>query len=292
MPFIPFAAHNIKHTDWIGSIEISPPLTLKEASYLSKYLNTWHFKYSNKTLEGLYGVHEDKKIEEGETTNNGSYLIRKSKQDTVPSLIAPLVLGSNDWNKQNVVNCIGLKTHIKGLGHSASWILFLIEHFFKKDAYAKHLFKDTFGEFPNHVCNGSILYRDASRDGACTEIKVVNNYVTQVGIKKTYMLKQNDGFKDIDYPVFLRSILENSEKELRKIGFPNCYISEKSLKEQDHKMKIKDILKNVAYEAALYKVFTPEITITDNLRIEYEQYYMDNEIPYSTLQGNGKINKF
>lgn len=291
--FIPFGSGKVKEENWIGHIEISPPLNFREATYLANYLTTWHFSYPEKELDGLYGVHSDKEIELSGITKDGSYLVKKVKQDNVPSLISPLILGSNNWDKKNVINAIGMKTHIKGLRYTGSWVMFLIEHFFKKDAYAKHLFYDSFGKFQEHVCNGSMLYMDSTRGNSCVEINVVNNIVSQRGVKKKYIGKINDGFSNIDYPIFLKHSEDRSAlTEMKKLGVLDAFPSEKSLKDQDKVMKMKDIQKNLQYDNAKYMVFAPEITITEKLKIEYEQYYMENNIPAAQDESLGPLAKF
>lgn len=290
MVFIPFGQGKVTNDSWDGVIEITPALSFREASYLANYLMTWHFAYPEKDLDGLYGIHNDKDKELVSTERGASFTVNKEKQEHVPSLICPLVLGSTSWDKKNVINAIGIKTQIKGLQYAGSWVLFLIEHFFKENAYAKHLFYDTFGNFQNHVCNGSMVYLDESRGNACIEILVKDNKVKTRGIKKKYMAKVNNGFYEEEHPIFLRTVDDSSAiKDLKIIG--GTLPPRKELLEQDKKITIKELHKNVDIEKAIYTVREASIHISEKLKIEYEQYYMENSIPALDIQ-NVKITKF
>lgn len=274
--FIPFGTGKETIGRWMGGINITPALTFDEARYLSQYLMTWHFAYPSRDLDGLYCIHQDREKEEQSKVPGQQYSILKEKQEAVPSLIAPLILGSNDWSKKTQINTIGVKTHIKGVKHAASWILFMIEHFFKKDAYAKHLFVDTFGEFKDHVCNGKLIYLDDSKNDACTAIVVENNNVSSFGVLKTYYTKINDGFRELEYPFLAKTKSDMSaEYRLKKEGL--SMPSSKIMEEQDKKIKMKDLWLNL--DKATYQVMKPEIFIPERLKIEYEEYYMENNIP-------------
>lgn len=289
--FIPFGVGKETTGTWMGGINITPALTFEEANFLSRYLMTWHFADKKRDLEGLYVIHNDKQREIDEVLSNGKIIkIPKEAQEYVPSFVSPLILGSNNWNKKSVVNTIGVKTHIVSLKHSASWILFLIEHFFKKDAYAKHLFSDSFGDFKDHVCNGVLLYQDSSKSNACTVIKVEDNVVSSFGVKKTYQMEIDDGFTMRTMPYYAKDAYVPIDYLFKKEGLkaPSANVR----KAQDEKIKIKDVWKNIEKDSCIYAVAKPTINLPEKFLIEYEQYYMDNTIPLIDEPVKGKISKF
>lgn len=143
--------------DWVGFIQIDPPLNKAETDFLRKYLNTYHFNYSDDEFSGLYFCHNDKEISTLEVVDDRGRQEKffKKRQVHVPSLTSPLVLGY--INDSENVNAIGLKTYSNGIYQAELWVDFIIQHFFAKDAIAKTTFTD-FNFFEHHVLNGELCY--------------------------------------------------------------------------------------------------------------------------------------
>jgi hypothetical protein len=188
MKFVPAYGNiqQIMKEEWIGYIKIEPPLAKEESDYLCSYLSTWHFNEPKEEFNGLYGVHSNRELEANVSIDNSSNkttLIKKNKQPLVPSLIAPIVLGYVNNSKE--VNALGIRASYKSSFAAPVWFSFLIEHFFKTDSIAKHLFYEAFINFYDHTLNGEIIYKN--HQGSITNISISQNKVTtyDIGIPMT-----------------------------------------------------------------------------------------------------------
>lgn len=146
-------------TEFVGEVDIVPPLNQEEIDFLNKFSTTRRMKRKN----GPYFVDGSGFAEQGNDADVEEY---NSPPDGQPGLWCQWVPtdGGNtiEWDG-------GEKFY-----HAAEWMEYIIDHFLKPGAVAA-------SELPflqaNHVCNGRIEAQGDDRDDRWL-LKVINNVVT------------------------------------------------------------------------------------------------------------------
>lgn len=188
----------------LGEIKISPALSPKEAEYLNLFLNTHHYIDTTQNNFGLYSTnlkppqeYLDNKPQDGQFIQHFrkvvDALISNQAQEFVPSLSSPLLILKNpvtDSYDSITIN----RTHVTRQA-SARWFVFIIEHFFKKNALAKLICPEKFSFFIPHDLNGEIWVK-AGRTWDTQKIIVSKNEVflcfASVPIRKDLAENNND----------------------------------------------------------------------------------------------------
>jgi hypothetical protein len=218
----------------MGEILISPPLSHPEKDFLLKFLNKFHSLDKYQIDQGIYDLEKKKlttdspkKISVEENISNimsnaindihTDILISfSSPEKLTPSLFTPFELSFS--SKDQFTDCLIIKKKHSQKVDSAKWLVFLIEHFFKKDCIAKILYPKKFQFLKEHSLNGSLWYKIV---GDVVKIEVKNNIVTSFNLElPENILKLFAGTKD-EYKQYskitIQELAENPKFSSEKI---------------------------------------------------------------------------
>lgn len=167
----------------LGTISVDPPFSKEEVQFLDAFLKTHHYAELNSFDLGLYKT-DNPSYTKCQLANDSSFLEKfkqgvdaltnKKTQEFVPSLTCPLVIIQN--TKTHEFDSISINNKHELRTHSAEWLVFMIEHFFKKDAFAKIINPNHFNFLHHHILNGQI-WQKAGKTWNAQQIVAINNEI-------------------------------------------------------------------------------------------------------------------
>lgn len=295
--------------DWVGYIQIDPPLNKEEANFLYSFLYTYHFDDIEDELKGLYICHNDRVTQKLVSTGRGNKLdyVNRPKQARVPSLLSPLILGSIGNSKD--INALGLRYNYMNVRTTFMWLSFLVQHFFAKEPISKGLFPEEFHFVHPHKINGEI----------CFSIPYVDEKVPRffnVSVKNNQIFKYVLGLP-VPYkaPIPIDTVYEYSPHKVFGAKNNKQYPKEYHLnpyKEGGLPFTLSyapnfvgDVVLNYKKNATIketlnngfkFKRFTEAVElaweIDSELTILVDDFYMRQDITFAPITKNIKVNKF
>lgn len=241
----------------MGEVTIFPALSPLEKEFLNMFLDKYHFRSNYSIDQGIYDFY--KPTSHNDTVTNKDKLLGDQqffiifqkavenvstdilmKDKLTPSFSCPLAvsINSNDYNTDRLI----LKNKHPDKTNIANWLVFLIEHFFKKDCIAKTLYPEKFNFLEEHNLNG-VIFQKINIMMNSQKIEVKNNEVN-VFTADLSEYKQKETSKDSNnsnYKNTIQEIVQNSnfnfnfKAELQKSDLLNKLIFAANLR---HSLKI------------------------------------------------------